>query len=182
VRTLFGFIGILVMTVVVGFIAQLALGSYTVVGENMRPELQVGDRLLVNKLAYSFSEPGRGDIVVYQNELDGEYEMKRVIGLPGDIIETKNQMVYVNGVELNEPYARQTKNIIAEEFSVPPQSYFVMEDNRNGLNNISSDNYIPERGIEGKVWILAWPLDRVGNVANYANKGNFPSEVDPSLN
>jgi signal peptidase I len=182
VRTLFGFMGVLALIVVVGFLAQLALGSYTVVSENMRPELQIGDRLLVNKLAYSFSEPGRGDIVIYQNVGSNEYQMKRVIGLPGDVIETKNQIVYVNGVELNEPYARQSKNIITEEFSVPPQNYFVLEDNRNSLKYISSDNYVPEQSIEGQVWILAWPLDRVCNVANFANKGDFSSESDPSLN
>jgi signal peptidase I len=181
-RAMFSLIGCLALILIVFFLGSLILGSYTVASENMKPELRTGDTLLVNKLAYAFNDPARGDIIIYRNPSDDDYQMKRIVGLPGDIKEIKNKKIYINGIELQEPYAKQAQNVISEEFSVPAQSFFVLEDNRISISDFLIEKSVPREDIKGRAWILAWPLDRIGNIANNSPDIQVSSEVDYSVN
>ena len=103
---------------------------------SMVPTLKVDDRLIGLRLAYLFSEPERGDVVIFEHSFsegtEKETLVKRIIGIPGDEILIDSGGVYVNGERLSEDYLAAPMNVLsASEFTVPENSYFVMGDNRN---------------------------------------------------
>lgn len=103
---------------------------------SMVPTLKVDDRLIGFRLAYLFSEPQRGDVIIFRHsfaeDLEEEILVKRIIGVPGDTIRIDSGYVFVNGELLEEDYLAEPMNVLtAAEFTVPKDSYFVMGDNRN---------------------------------------------------
>jgi signal peptidase I len=167
-KTVRDLVGVLVLTLMLFLLLNLVVGSYSVVSESMQPEFRIGDRLLVNLMAYSISDPARGDIILFKSEDGYPDQIKRVIGLPGDIIEIKNNVLYVNDVQLLEPYVSNTVIETQEPYPVPSQTYFVLEDNRNGSNDSSAGLTVPRDNIKGRAWITAWPPDRWGGVDSFA--------------
>jgi signal peptidase I len=121
---------------------------YLVEGTSMDPTLKDGDRLFVNKTLQFIGEIKEGDIVIIDGEEEKIRYVKRIIGLPGDIVSAEEGKVFVNGTELDEPYlegnekeAEQMGMLLTsdfEEIEVPEGSYFVMGDNR--LNSMDSRN------------------------------------------
>src|SRR5690606_8232655 len=105
-------------------------------GQSMEPNLHTEQRLVVEKLSYRFHGPQRGDIVVIRVPSQGdELLIKRVVGLPGETVEFRDGHVYVDGKLLDEPYVTQTTRMgRTGKVVVPPQSVFVMGDNRNHSN------------------------------------------------
>lgn len=100
----------------------------------MENTILTGDRLIGFRLAYLFHEPERGDIVIFKYPDDESQNfVKRVIGIPGDVIQISNGHVYVNGEQLEENYLREPMNNDGEELTyvVPADSYFMLGDNRN---------------------------------------------------
>ncbi|MFC1912552.1 signal peptidase I, partial [Chloroflexota bacterium] len=93
----------IIFAVVIFFLLQVTIKSFIVVGISMQPNLQDGQRLLVNKAVYYLHEPERGDVMVFQppGNKRGDY-IKRLIALPGDTVEIKNGLVYVNSSPLEE--------------------------------------------------------------------------------
>lgn len=157
---------ILIICLITFPIVWLVIGSYAVVNDNMIPLMQTGDRLLVNKMAYHFNEPERGDIVVYKAG-EGMVELiARVIGVAGDIIEIQDNMVFINGVNLNEPYSKDRKAYDISEFEVPDNSLFVLDDNYNS-NEVPLDWTVPRENIIGRAWTLTWPPEKWGSTLNY---------------
>jgi len=108
---------------------------------SMESTLNIGDRIIVNRLAYINNEPERGDIIVfkhkmYETDADETILVKRIIGVPGDTIEMKQAEVYINGIKQEESYMKEPMlNIVGYNsfgpVTVPDDSYFVMGDNRN---------------------------------------------------
>ena len=84
-------IGTLVIAIIIFILLRLVVGSYAIISDAMEPGLHVGERLLINKIAFQFDEPARGDIIYYKSPNGDLDQMKRVIGLPGDIIEVKTR-------------------------------------------------------------------------------------------
>ena len=122
----------------------LAFGIRTFIAEaryipsgSMLPTLQINDRLIIDKISYDFSNPKRGDIVVFnptetlEQENFHEAFIKRVIGLPGDKVEVKGGKVYVNNTALTENYLEAPPDYQWGPVIVPPDSYLVLGDNRN---------------------------------------------------
>lgn len=153
-------------------IRQFLFTNYIVYGESMMPTIEEGNRLIVNKLEYNLKEPTRFDLVVFHANEKEDY-IKRVIGLPGDTIEYKNDKLYVNGKYLKEPYLDQYKNQLQNEGqltgdfkledytgkkTVPEGYVFVMGDNR--LHSIDSRHigFIPFDKIVGEVNLRYWPI------------------------
>lgn len=150
------------------FVAQ----PVVVEGTSMLPQLHDGERLLVNKLVYykfesvSWGHLERGDIVVfwYPNEPEKSY-VKRVIGLPNEIVEVKRGVVFINGVELNEPYLEPSHNQTHPSFEakiVDKHYYYLMGDNRDNSSDSRYWGLVPEKYIYGKAFFRYWKPSRIG--------------------
>lgn len=127
----------------------------------MQNTLHTGQFVLVNKVAYLFHAPERGDIVVFHEPDQPDRDLiKRVIGLPGDTIKLDGTNVWVDGVELNEPYITQRSNPSAETVTVPPNDYFVMGDNRPVSEDSRYFGFVPKDYIVGKAILVYWPLNQ----------------------
>ena len=153
----------LVAVALVTFVAQ----AFRVQGHSMEPTLQDGERLLVDKLSYRLREPRRAEVVVFRVPGDpGRRFIKRIIGVPGDVIEFRDGRVVLNGRVLVEPYAvGPTRGPEGPEV-VPPGRYFVLGDNRahSEDSRFQEVGFIPRQDLVGRaVWIF-WPLHRAGRV------------------
>ncbi len=150
------------------FVAQ----PVVVEGTSMVPQLHDGERLLVNKLIYykiksfDWGHIERGDVVVFwfPNDPDKSY-VKRVIGLPGEIVEIRNGKVIVDGQELNESYLDDEYNKSLPSFQpkkVEPHHFFVMGDNRDNSSDSRYWGLVPEKYIYGKAFFRYWQPESIG--------------------
>ncbi len=128
-------------------------------GTSMEPGLQNGQYVLVNKLAYLFHTPERGDVIVFHFPKDTNIDLiKRVIGVPGDVIVIDGTTVRVNGILLNEPYIMAPMNPAGDRLVVPPNEYFVMGDNRPVSDDSRDWGFVPKNYIVGKAVLVYWPI------------------------
>ena len=126
-------------------------------GFSMRPTLDDGEFVLVNKLSYVFSEVDRGDIIVFHFPLNPDEELiKRVIGLPGDHILIRDGLVYVNGQVIVEPYIEHSP-MYAGEWTVAESHLFVLGDNRNNSNDSKDWGLLPAENVVGRAVLIYWP-------------------------
>ncbi len=145
-------------------VVNIFLGQATrVEGQSMEPTLYNNERLIIEKVSYRLHGPRRGDIIVLKPQRRGTLPLiKRVIGLPGEIVEIKNDLVYINGVALDEDYLTQpTKNGMAPRL-VPEEHVLVLGDNRGASNDSRAFGMVPYEDIIGKAWLRYWPLNRSG--------------------
>jgi signal peptidase I len=142
------------------FLAINALSARVRVdGFSMRPTLQDGEFVLVNRLAYVLGAPQRGDIIVFHFPLDpGSQDLiKRVIGLPGDVVTVKAGILSVNGQPLQEPYIAAAP-IYSGEWLVPEGELFVLGDNRNDSSDSHAWGMLPMKEVVGKAILIYWPF------------------------
>jgi signal peptidase I len=140
--------------------------------ESMVPTLEVGDRLIVEKLSYYGHLPHRGDIVVFapppqlqeQGYQADQAFIKRVIGVPGDTVAVQNGRVFVNRELLTEAYIAEQPNYPMSPIVVPPDSLFVMGDNRNNSNDSHIWGFLPTANVVGHACFRFWPVERFGGV------------------
>lgn len=142
--------------VIIVFIAQ----SHLVDGVSMENTLHDRERLMVDKLSYRFIEPKRGEIIVFRFPQDPRSRfVKRVIGIPGDTVEIRNGVVYLNDVPLDEPYIKEPPRDNMPKVTVRPDHVFVMGDNRN--NSLDSRHppvgQVPYNLIVGRALFSYWP-------------------------
>ncbi len=125
---------------------------------SMQPTLYAGDFVIVNKMAYKFGDPSRGDVIVfhYPPDPDREPYIKRVIGLPGDEVKVTGGQVYVNDVPLREPYIKAAPNYDGT-WNVPENFLFVLGDNRNNSSDSHSWGMVPLENVIGKAEVVYWP-------------------------
>lgn len=128
-------------------------------GFSMLPTLEDGNFVLVNRLAYRFGEPQRGDIIVFHFDLTRQDLIKRVIGLPGDEVRIENGVVYVNGVALVETYIAAVPTYNGT-WRVPSDNFFVLGDNRNDSSDSHSWGMLPADKVIGKAVLIYWPFER----------------------
>ncbi len=152
---------------------QTTVDSIVVEGPSMQPNFYTGQRLLVNKAIYKFSDPQRGDVIILRSPNgDNSDFIKRIIGLPGETVEIKDETVYIRteGDEvfpLDEPYiAKQSRKAFGSD-QIPENEYFVLGDNRNNSSDSRSGWTVPFPNIIGKAWVSVWPPERWGLVVNY---------------
>jgi signal peptidase I len=156
------------LAVIIFLVFQTVIQSSIVDGNSMQPGLQNGQRLIVIKPVYVFNDPQRGDIVIIHPPVAPQSQwVKRVIGLPGDIIEVKRQIVYVNSIALTEPYIKASPEYTLKPYEVPENNYFVMGDNRNNSTDSHSGWTVDKSDIVGEVWLRIWPLNQWGVVHGY---------------
>ena len=163
----------------IGLSIILALGIRTFVAEarwipseSMVPTLKINDKLIVDKLSYHFTNPQRGDIVVFSptDEIKKENPnlrdafIKRIIGLPGDKVQVKGERVYINDRPLQENYIEDTPHYQFGPVVVPPDSYLVLGDNRNNSYDSHYWGFVPRGHIIGRAIVRFWPPNRIGEL------------------
>jgi signal peptidase I len=179
--------GLILMALVLALLIKSFLfQAFYIPSPSMEPTLTQGDRVLVNKIPYYFHDPRRGDIIVFEDPHGGpdrgivsgflhwlgqglgiqggenEDFIKRVVGLPGDVVEGKKGGVYVNGTRLDEPYLTERTQPFAPQ-KVPEDKLFVMGDNRdNSLDSRFGLGFIPIDKVVGKAFVIIWPPSRIG--------------------
>lgn len=139
------------------------------VGDSMNPGIANGDIVLVNTLLYNAKNPSRGDVIVFKPQGDETMHsyIKRVIGLPGETVEIKGGIIYIDGKELKEEYktsAIKDTGLAAEKIKLKKQEYFVLGDNRLSSTDSRSVEVgaVKKTEIEGKAWVKASPLKHFG--------------------
>ena len=161
---------ILVITGLIFLVVRFVIQSYHIDGPSMQPGLTTNEYVMVNKVVYLFHAPERGDVIVfhYPHDTTQDY-IKRVVGLPGDTIETDNTRVLVNGTLLKEPYISMPFNQQASRWKVPANQYFVMGDNRPASDDSRSWGFVPRDYIVGKAAAVFWPLPQFHFINAYSN-------------
>ena len=172
VKTLVGaaVLALLIMT----FVAR----AFTVDGPSMLPTLHDGERLMVEKLTYRFREPERGEIVVFRYPADPrEHFIKRIVGIPGDVVEIRAGRVYINGSPLEEPYVATPTWGHFGPVRVPPGRYFVLGDNRSNSEDsrYPQVGFVPRSYLEGRALWRFWPPSRVGLLRRPETFANLPA-------
>jgi len=153
----------------------------------MVPTIEVNDRVMVNKLAYEWGEPGRGDVVVFQDPAEPDIEetipeavirsvleavgvrtrgrddlIKRVVGLPGETLEIRDNRVVIDGVPLDEPYLENGVSMPDEgPFTIGLEEVFLMGDNREFSFDSRRFGAIPLDEVIGRAFVIIWPLENV---------------------
>jgi len=154
-------VAVLVVVLFVTYVAQ----AFRVQGPSMMPLLNDGERIVVYKLGYRWGPIRRGDVVVFWYPLDPSISfIKRVVGLPGELIEIHRGMLFVDGRALNEPYvpARFLEDQELGPFEVRPAHYFVLGDHRNGSHDSRKFGDVPAKYIYGRAVFRLWPPGRIG--------------------
>jgi signal peptidase I len=158
---------LVILAVVFGFVRPFVMEAFWIPSGSMIPTLEVGDRVFVNKFVYRFTEPERGDIIVFESVDDGDVDLiKRVVGVPGDEIAVRSGKLFVNGEPQKEPYTNK-KTPDRSSFTkttVPKNHVFVMGDNRASSADSRVFGPLPEKNIEGEAFLRFWPPDRIGLV------------------
>ena len=162
---------------------------FRIPSESMVPTLQIGQRVLVDRVSFRFSDPDRGDIVVFkppagqpsvcgverpsdQPCAEGTPErsdtnfIKRVVGLPGDRLKVVEGSVYINGNRQDEPFARLDSECptcnLPREITIPDGEYYMMGDNRGESADSREWGPVPKKWIIGKAFMTYWPPGRIG--------------------
>ena len=175
-------------------IKTFLIQAFYIPSESMVPTLEVGDRVFVNKFAYDIGDLGRGDVIVFENPNPGEVPdrgpvsgllhwlgegigfaqpenedfIKRVIALPGETIEIRDNVVFIDGESLDEPYL--TPEALSHNGEYPPTtipegSLFVMGDNRgNSADSRYGLGFVPVDRVVGKAFVVIWPPSSLGGV------------------
>lgn len=170
-RTAIEWIAVIVGALVVALLIKtFLLQAFYIPSESMEPTLEVGDRVLVNKLSYDFHDVNRGDLVVFHRpETDMANDeaikdlIKRVIGLPGETVESIDGRVYIDGQPLEEPYLPEgVTTTMPGPVTVPEGQVFVMGDNRANSSDSRVFGPISQDLIIGRAFLRVWPLSQIG--------------------
>lgn len=169
-REIFSMMFYLIFVVAATLLIIRFVGQRTEVsGHSMENTLDDGDNLIVDKLTYRFRDPVRYDIIVFPYKYkEDTYYIKRIIGLPGEMVQiTEEGNILINGEILEESYGREvmkSPGIAADPIILGEDEYFVLGDNRNA----SADSRDPSVGvisgkdIVGRAWLRIWPLNKFG--------------------
>ncbi|MDD6087925.1 MAG: signal peptidase I [Desulfovibrionaceae bacterium] len=158
------------------FLITFVVQAFKIPSGSMLETLQIGDRLLVNKFLYGIklpfsdrylikgADPERGDIIVFRYPRDPSTDfIKRIVGVPGDIIEMRHKVLYLNGKILTEPYVQHLEAnsfVMQRDFwgpiTVPDNAYFVLGDNRDNSLDSRYWGFVEREAIRGKAWRIYW--------------------------
>lgn len=187
----------ILLALVIFMLVRSTVQNFRVEGHSMDPSLNDGQYLMVNKLIYTrvntsflsgilpffdgdgdrflFRPPARGDVIVFHPPTSPERDfIKRIIAEAGDVVEIRMGTVYVNGMELDEPYITHRSRDNLSPTEVPPGHYFVLGDNRTSSTDSRSFGPIPLESIVGMAWFTYWPPSDLGLAPNYPVAAKSP--------
>jgi signal peptidase I len=178
-RTVLEYVILAIVAVAVALLIQAFLVKpYRIPSASMENTLLIGDRVLVDRISWRFSQPERGDIVVFHSPVEQPVLIKRIIGMPGDVISLQGGAVYINGKQLSEPYVRTVNGkpepsepfsnglpwSLQKPFKVPAGSYFLMGDNRTDSGDSREFGPIARGQFVGRAFARYWPPGRIGGL------------------
>jgi len=153
---------LVIVLVINVFLAQ----ATRVEGQSMEPNLHNNERLIIEKITYRFRDPKYGDIIVLRRpNRNTEPLIKRVIALPGQTVEVKNGLVYVDGNPLSETYLDQSTWGVMPPRLVPEEHVFVLGDNRKASNDSRAFGMVAYEDIVGRAWVKYWPPSEIGLIS-----------------
>ncbi len=163
-------IGQILLTIALAMLFVLSVGfRVSVVGPSMSPTLESGEKILVNRISCKLFGPGQNDLIVFlpNGNEKSHYYIKRVIGLPGDRVQIKDGIIYINGEPFEEKIevsAIENPLLAEEEIEVGEDEYFVLGDNRNNSEDsrYASIGNVKREYIVGKAWCIVSPWNRFG--------------------
>lgn len=163
-------IGEILLTIALAILFVLSVGfRVSVVGPSMSPTLESGEKILVNRIGCKLFGPGQNDLIVFlpNGNEKSHYYIKRVIGLPGDRVQIKDGIIYINGEPFEEKIevsAIENPLLAEEEIVVGEDEYFVLGDNRNNSEDsrYASIGNVKKEYIVGKAWCIVYPWNRFG--------------------
>jgi len=199
------FESILIAVILALFIRTFVVQAFKIPTGSMERNLLIGDHLLVNKFVFGpaptaaerlllpDADVGRGDVIVFKYPEDPERDfIKRVIGLPGEIVEVRSKQVFIDGAPLDEPYVHferpplspsqrheVTSFDVREDYgpvTVPADRYFVMGDNRDNSQDSRYWGFLPRSYIKGKALVLYWSYE--AQPEDYSNIGGLDDKVE----
>ncbi|MCJ0956199.1 signal peptidase I [Mammaliicoccus sciuri] len=162
-------IAIIIALVLLFAVRTFLFIGYVVDGDSMKPTFHDNDRVIVNKLVKNFGQINNGDVIVFHANKNADY-IKRVIGLPGDTVEMKNNKLYINGTHVNERYLND--DIKTDDFStrtiqgsksdvIPNDEYLVLGDNRINSRDSREIGFVHEDDIVGTVNLRYYPFNQI---------------------
>jgi signal peptidase I len=187
---------ILVAVVIALFIRTFVVQAFKIPSGSMKQTLQIGDHILVNKFVYGIKipylrktiipikNPQRGDIVVFKYPVDPNKDfIKRVVGIPGDVIEIRDKQLYVNGQQVNHEYGVYTDARILPAHvrprdnygpvTVPERSLFVMGDNRDESFDSRFWGFVGYKALNGKAFMIYWSWDKENFGVRWSRLGDL---------
>ncbi len=170
----------IVMTILIFAAVRLLVQNFRIEGNSMEPNLHNGQYLIIEKVSYRFSEPQRGDIIVfhYPNNPKRDF-IKRIIGLPGETVQIRQGQIYIGGKLLPEPYNPNTGSYSWGPGVVGENEYFVLGDNRNNSSDSHSWGMLPREMIVGKAWFTYWPISEWGPIPHYSFPETLSGAAQP---
>ena len=151
----------LAMALILFFLVDTFMARARVENISMLPNLRPGEFLLVNKFAYQWGAMQRGDIIIFHAPTQpGVDYVKRLIGVPGDIIKMQNGQLFINGQAIKEAYISMPATY-SGEWTVPPGKIFALGDNRDRSDDSHAWGFVPESSLVGKGLLVYFPLDQI---------------------
>lgn len=178
-RTIVEYVVLALIAVGVALIVQAFLVKpYRIPSESMQDTLLVRDRVLVDRISWRFTEPKRGEVVVFNQPGTGLVLIKRLIGMPGDVLSVADGSLFVNGRRQDEPYVRQIDGMtspteplanpeewnLQRPYTVPAGSYFMMGDNRTDSADSREFGPVKREAMIGSAFARYWPISRIGGL------------------
>lgn len=168
-------------------IINVAFEKTSMLGESMDITLQDEDKIIINKIAYMFRNPKRYDIIVFKQSGNEHsyYNIKRVIGLPGEEVQIIDGVVYINGEALEEPMVVdeiRISGLADEKFTLDEDEFFVLGDNRNNSEDSRFANIgnVVKDDIIGKAWIRIKPFDFVNKINMFSKSEEGKTDGEDS--
>ena len=158
-------------TIVVAFLLALVIRAFFlqvfwIPSSSMEPTLDIKDRIVVNKVAYHFRQPARMEIIVFRQVappgIPKKDLIKRLVGLPGEKLQVKDGIIYINGQALQEDHQMNQDYSDYGPIKIPQDSYFVMGDNRPASADSRYWGFLPKANLIGPAFIRIWPLSQLG--------------------